>query len=424
MHVYCLGIGGIGMSYVVRYLLSQGHHVSGTDKADSEPVARLRAEGVQIVLGHDHPVPEDVDLVLLSPAVAIANPPDLQEARRRGIPVQTWQEYLGAITAAHQTLAICGVHGKSTTTAMAGVAMTELGLDPTVMVGSFVPSFGGSNLRLGRSPWLVLEADEYHENFLSYQPAHILCTSYEPDHLDYFGTEENYARAYVRFFAKLPDEGRIFYHAADTRIAALIAEAGKVGVPVPEEPLTLAVPGAHNRANARLVRAFLLFIGEQPTAIAQSLLAFTGTWRRQELLGTLPDGTRIYDDYAHTPTEIDATVAALREAYPAAELVAVFQPHQYSRTRLFFDGFVQAGEGADRLLVMDIYESRDTEEDKRAVNSTMLVDAMRAAGRPAEYVGSVDQTLSSLQALPPATRERVLVFMGAGTITRVAHALL
>lgn len=423
MHIYCLGIGGIGMSYVVRYLLSQGHAVSGTDKAESEPVARLRAEGVQINIGHEHPLPEDVDLVLVSPAVLIAAPPDLEEAKERGLPIQTWQEYLGTITAQHNTLAVCGVHGKSTTTAMAGVAMVELGLDPTVMVGSFVPSFGGSNLRLGVSPWLVLEADEYHENYLSYQPTHILCTSYEPDHLDYFGSEENYARAYVRFFAKLPAEGRVFYHAQDAKVASLIAEAGKEGIPVPEDPITLSVPGAHNRANARLVRAFLTYIGQSPEAIAQSLLAFTGTWRRQELIGTLADGTRIYDDYAHTPTEINATVAALREAYPAAELVVVFQPHQYSRTRLFFDGFVQAGVGAERLLVMDIYESRDSEEDKRAVNSPMLVEAMRGAGRPAEYVGDVEQTLASLRALPPATRERIVICMGAGTITRVAHGL-
>ena len=412
------------MSYVVRYLLAEGHKVSGVDMAENEPVRRLREAGVPIHIGHDQPLPDDVDLVLVSPAVLIARPPDLVEAQSKGIPVQTWQEFLGSITERHTTLAVCGVHGKSTTTAMAGVAMMELGLDPTVMVGSFVPAFGGSNLRLGKSPWLVIEADEYHENFLSYQPAHILCTSYEPDHLDYFQTEERYAKAYIDFFAKLPSEGRIFYHAGDAKIQALIEVAGKVGVPVPDEPLTLAIPGQHNRANARLVRAFLTYIGEPQENIATALLAFTGTWRRQEKLGSLPDGTLIYDDYAHTPTEIDATVSSMREAYPEAELVAVFQPHQYSRTRLFFDGFVEAAKGADRLYVMDIYESRDTQEDKRAVSSAMLVEAMQKKGRPAVYAGSLEQTEALLRGLPTSSGPRVLIFMGAGTITSVAHKML
>lgn len=413
------------MSYLARYLLHEGHSVTGADAADSAVIEQLRALGITIFKGHDaSQLPTDTDLVLASPAVIIANPPDVRAAKERGIPVETWQTYLGDLTAKLQTIAVCGVHGKSTTTAMLGQTMQELQLDPTVMVGTLVPAFGNTNLRLGNSPWLVLEADEYHENFLAYTPAHILCTTFEPDHLDYYKTAERYEQAFVDFFAKLPVDGRVFYHAEHTKIGELVRRAGKQGHPVEATPISLQIPGAHNRENAQLVRAFLEYIGQERASIEAALQHFGGTWRRQERVGMTAEGAIVFDDYAHHPTEIRATLAALREAYPAAEILAVFQPHQFSRTRIFLDDFAAAFDVADQVYVMDIYESRDTEEDKKAVSSADLVERLQKRGIRAQAAGDVVATEALLRSLPAASKERVIACMGAGTITKIARSLI
>lgn len=423
MHVYCSGVGGIGMSYVARYLHAEGHKVTGVDAADRDTMAKLRDMGMEMYVGHDHPVPEDVDLVLASPAVLIANPVDIRSARERGVPVKTWQEYLGTITKKHDTVAICGTHGKSTTTAMLGVAMQELQMDPTVMVGTMVPAFDHTNLRLGKAPWLILEADEFHENFLSYTPKFILCTGVEPDHLDYFKSEDKYRMAFINFFMRLPKDGAVFYHAGDTSVEDVITRAGVRGIPIEMKNIPLKVPGLHNRANATLVAGFLEAQGSAPEQAIQALQHFTGTWRRQEHVGSTSQGAQIYDDYAHHPTEIKATLSALREAHPHAELVAVFQPHQYSRTRLLFDDFAGAFCDADKVYLMDIYESRDTEEDKKAVSSEQLAKKIREYGLDVETSGNVEHTKKLLQDMGTSTKERVIVCMGAGSITEVARFL-
>lgn len=412
------------MSYVARYLHHQGHRVTGVDMAEREVMGALRELGIEIYVGHNAPIPEDVDLVLTTPAVLMANPVDIQSARERGLRVQTWQEYLGTITAEKKTISICGTHGKSTTTAMTGIAMQELGLDPTVMVGTLVPAFGNTNLRLGDSPWLALESDEYHENFMSYSPTFVLCTGAEPDHLDYFKTAERYEQAFVDFFSKVPKDGAVFYHALDAKVAELVKRAGVHGIGVPGRDIRLQVPGAHNRANATLVAAFLEHIGQSAEAAEHALQAFTGTWRRQEQIGKTAQGATVFDDYAHHATEIRATLAALREAYPHATISAIFQPHQFSRTRLFLNDFAAAFGDADQAYILDIYESRDTEEDKKAVNSGDMVEKLKANGVMAQTVGTVEEAIAFFKAMPEQPGEHIIVCMGAGSITTVARSLV
>lgn len=411
------------MSYVARYLHHHGHTVVGADAVDRDVMQQLRALGMTMLVGHEAHIPADTDLVLASPAVLISNPPDIQEARERGIPVETWQQYLGHLTTRMKTIGVCGAHGKSTTTAMLGQAMARLELDPTVMVGTLVPSFSNSNLRLGDSSWLVLESDEYNENFLAYTPTYVLCTSFEPDHLDYFETVERYEQAFVDFFAKVPTEGAVFYHAEDTKLPRIIEKAGVCGIPVPAREIVLSIPGAHNRANATLVAAFLEHLGIAEADAEEALGHFHGTWRRQEKVGTTANGAIIFDDYAHHPTEIRATLAALREAYPDAEFTAVFQPHQFSRTRLFLQEFAEAFSDANHVYIMDIYESRDTEEDKKSVSSQDLVALIAAQSIDARASGDVDATLAHLQKMPPSEKQQIIVCMGAGSVTSVARSL-
>lgn len=426
MHFYCAGAGGVGMSYVERYLAANGHKVTGVDSVESTVTRRLRDSGITVHIGHKiEYLADDVDMVLASPAVLIANPPDIVEARARGIAVRSWQEYLGDITRAHKTVSICGTHGKSTTTAMLGQAMQTLKLDPTVMVGTMVEAFGGDNLRIGDSDWLILESDEFYENFLSYDPTHVLCTSMEPDHLDFFETEERYYQAYEKFFMKLPEDGKIFYHAKDLAAERAIARVGASGIPVEmNSDVQLTIPGAHNRENAALVVAFLEYIGIQRQHAIDALQEFKGTWRRQELIGKSDIGDVIYDDYAHHPTEIRATLAALREKYPNAEIVALFQPHQFSRTKSFLEEFSYAFEDADLTYIMDIYASRDTEEDKASVASQDIIDRIASQEKHVDYAGSLERAEHLLKSLPETVKERVIVCMGAGTVTQVAHSLI
>lgn len=426
MHYYCAGAGGVGMSYVERYLVSRGHRVTGVDVVESSVTKQLRDAGIPVHIGHNvaH-LTYDVDVVLASPAVLIANTPDIVAARERGIPVHSWQEFLGEITAEHKTISVCGTHGKSTTTAMLGQAMQMLAMDPSVMVGTMVPAFGGENLLLGQSEWLVLESDEFYENFLAYHPHFVLCTSMEPDHLDFFETPDRYFAAYEKFFAKVPADGCVFYHEADVEARAAIERVGVRSLPVTiQSDIQLQIPGAHNRANAALVVALLEHMGITRAAAIAALQHFRGTWRRQERIGTTQDGMVVYDDYAHHPTEIRATLSAMREAYPNAEILALFQPHQFSRTRNFLSAFAEAFQEADRVFIMDIYASRDSEEDKASVSSRDLVEHITSLGKNVLYTGDLSNTEAILHKLAPADNMRILVCMGAGTITNIARGLI
>lgn len=419
MSVFCIGIGGIGISYVARYLVAQGEHVVGVDAVDSSTLDELRAEGIVCYVGHDKKnIPEDTSLVLISPAMLSTSAEDYLEVRRRNIPTMTWQEYVGEITKQHDTIAVCGAHGKSTTTAMVGLALLAGDLDPTIFVGTKLREFHGSNVHMGHGKYLVIEADEYHDNFLHYSPKYVLCVVYDVDHLDYFKTKARYRESFLTFFKKIPSDGMLFIHNDEELIS--LAQEAEVPYTIVEDEITipLSVPGKHVRENGALVASLCEYLGMEENTIEKGLQSYHGVWRRMEVVGKY-QGSPVIDDYAHHPTELRATIAALREGYPDKEIVALFQPHQYSRTRELFEGFAQAFGAADKVGIVDIYASRDSEEDRRSTSASKLAEAINAYSHNAEYVGKLASGTQWLE--KQAGGDTVLVCFGAGTITNVAR---
>lgn len=425
-NIHVIGIGGIGASFVARYLVYHGHSVTGSDMSENSTVRELKEEGITIHIGHTRDnIPADVDLVLISPAVLSGKPDEFMYVMEHNIPYKTWQEYLGSITANSRTIAVCGAHGKSTTTGMVAMMLIDAGLDPTVMIGTKLAEFGGKNIRVGQSDILVIEADEFHDNFLSYTPTYVICTSYEADHLDYFGTEERYRESFVTFFSKAKENGGKIYVHANSEAQHIAKEVGAsihAVDSVIEFPLN--VLGYHNRENASLVYALGLDMGLSHEAASKGLQTFRGTWRRMEHIGDLA-GVPVYDDYAHHPTEVKATLHAFKNDMPGKDIIAVFQPHQYSRTRNFLDAFANSFNDAINSYILDIYASRDTEEDKQSVHATDLVTAInsRAPGH-AEYAPDLQLLTQKLKEIVEKNPNAVLVFMGAGSISDFARSLV
>lgn len=439
MTIYCIGIGGIGMSYVARLLKAEGHHVVGVDASENSTVEELRAEGIEILIGHKASnIPADTDLVLLSPAILSTQPEDYLEAKKRGIETKTWQEYIGNKTKEMKTIAICGAHGKSTTTAMVALMLIEAGYDPTVLIGTKLKEFGGSNIRFGKSDWLVIEADEFNENFLNYFPQYILVTAYEPDHLEYYRTEENYRNAFLKFFRQISQDpmGHIFYHGhlspdpdrivleaywnkEDPGAETHISEIRDSQVP------ELQVSGQYNRENAALVYALGRTIGIQDEVIEKALTSFKGTWRRQEYKGKTEQGAAVYDDYGHHPTEVKATLEGFRQRFPEKKIVCIFQPHQYSRTRIFLKEFGEAFSAADVVVIPGIYASRDSEEDKKSISAVAVVEEIKKHQKDVYFGDGLESSFKLVKENTEWNTENALIItMGAGDVTTISDWLV
>lgn len=429
------------MSYVARLLRAEGHEVIGADAVENSTVLELKNEGIPIFIGHKSTnIPKETELVLLSPAVLSSQPEDYLYAKAEGIETKTWQEYIGELTKKKRTIAICGAHGKSTTTAMVGLMLMEAGYDPTVLIGTKLKEFGGSNIRFGASDWLVIEADEFHENFLNYYPEHILVTSFEPDHLEYYKNEKNYREAFVKFFRQLSQNpvGHIYYHGTNPEPDTLVLQATMVdGEHMPIEAIThiseipesmippLQVSGMYNRENACLVYALGRAIGIPDDTIESALKKFQGTWRRQEYKGKCSEGAEVYDDYGHHPTEVAVTLEGMKARAPHKKLLCVFQPHQYSRTRIFFEEFKKAFSAADSVLIADIYASRDTEEDKKSINAQNLVDGIKEYHESVYLGGSIEECYKKIQESEDWKGEEwMIVTMGAGDVTNISDWLV
>lgn len=424
--IHIIGIGGIGASFVARYLVHRGHTVTGSDMAENSTVRELKEEGITIHIGHTRSnIQDDVELVLISPAVLSGKPDEYMYVLEKNIPHKTWQEYLGDITAKSKTIAVCGAHGKSTTTGMVAMMLIDAGLDPTVMIGTKLAEFGGKNIRVGQSDILVIEADEFHDNFLSYTPTYVICTSYEADHLDYFGTEARYRESFVKFFSKAKENGGKIYLHAHTEAECIAEEVGVSAHAVSGMiDFPLQVLGQHNKENASLVYALGLDMGLSPDAASKGLQAFKGTWRRMEYIGNLGE-LAVFDDYAHHPTEVKATLQAFKQDTPHKDIIAVFQPHQHSRTRNFLDAFAHSFGDAKTAFILDIYASRDTEEDKKSVHATDLVEAINNIHTGlASYAPDLTVLSHELRSIAEKKPNAVLVFMGAGSISDFARSIV
>lgn len=408
MKIHLIGIGGIGVSALAQYYLAKGHTVSGSDLARSEITDFVKEKGVKIFIGNfAKNIKKDFDLVVYSPAVKEDNK-ELKQAKKYKIKTISYPEALGELTKEFYTIAVSGAHGKSTTTAMIGLVLAEAGLDPTVIVGTKVKEFGGSNFRAGKSKLLVIEACEYDNSFLYYSPKIIVVTNIDKEHLDYFKTFENVKRAFEKFIKKLPPDGHLVQN-----LSLEHPDAKKI-------KNILQVPGEHNVLNA-LAALQVARILEIPDEITfKALGEFKGTWRRFEII---KDGKiTVISDYGHHPNEILATLKAAREKYPRKRIWCVFQPHQHQRTFYLFNDFVKVFREVpvDNVVITDIYDvaGRETKKINKKISSEKLVKKINKGSVVYCETSELEKYLK--EKIQP---KDVVIVMGAGDIYTLADKL-
>jgi len=381
----------------------------------------LQAAGASIFIGHAAgQLPKDADQVIYSEAISKSENPEYLAAQEKGLTCLSYFQALGQLSEEKKTIVVTGTHGKTTTTAMLGQALAEAGEDPTVIVGSRVPAFGGKNIRIGQSGTLVAEGCEYRRSFLSFRPFGVIMLNCELEHVDYYKSEEDYIAAFKELIAKIPEGGFLVYNAEDENCRKAAAGFAGHKVPIGQaecEGISLRVPGKFNVLNAAHARAAALQLTQNKEAVTQGLHEFIGTARRMETKGE-KNGIRVIDDYGHHPTEVKATLSALRHKYPDGHLICVFQPHQYSRTHQLIGDFKEAFHDADLIIIPNIFEARDSAEDKEKISAESL-----AAQIPNAIHGeNFEKTLKILE--EQAKTGDTIITMGAGNVHIVGENFL
>ncbi len=447
--IHFVGIGGIGMSGIAEILLDQGFRVSGSDRALSEVTERLRKLGAEIHEGHAAGnVGPDVDALVYSSAVPPDNP-EVMDARRRKIPVIRRAEMLAEVMRLKYGIGIAGTHGKTTTTSMVSLVLMEGGLDPTVIVGGKLSGLGGTNARLGRGDFIVVEADEFDRSFLSITPTIAVLTTLETDHLDCYRDLEDIKNAFVQFAGKVPFYGFVvlcvdepalqdimpqlsqkkiigygLYPQADVQAVDIRHRANSTEFTVLKGgrelgSVTLQIPGDHNVQNALAAIAVGLELGVPFARAKEGIEKFTGVYRRWEKKGDV-GGIALYDDYAHHPTECRATLAGVKAGW-RRRVVCVFQPHLYSRTRDFYEEFGKAFLLSDVLIVTDVYPAR--EEPIQGITGELIANAAKQYGhKNVHYIP--DKTAVPAALLKLVRPDDIVVTMGAGDIWKYGEEFL
>jgi UDP-N-acetylmuramate--alanine ligase len=463
--VHFIGIGGIGMSALARWFKSQKWAVFGSDSAGGSWIRELQKDGLYVKIGHKkgHINPK-IGLVIYNQAIPNANP-ELREAKRLGIPTLSYPEMLGALTRHYTTFAVAGAHGKSTTTSLLSLVLAKAGLDPTVIVGTKLKEFGNRNFRAGKSKNLIIEADEFKGSFWHYSPTYAIVTNIDREHLDFYKNLSNVKKSFLKFIGNIRSGGILVVNKDNENLFALkkqiqkIAKRKKFKVIWYSVVMTrhntcsqikkvLKVPGAHNVSNALAVYTLAWELGINEKTILRAIGDYHGAWRRFEYRGTLNvKGQKsdvrclVFDDYAHHPTEIKATLQAFREKYPEHKIICVFQPHQAERLRLLFKDFVKAFDEADYLILLPIYKVAGRDKSDSRFTSKTLATAISAAlrrnsrGSTRNLATVIYLDLPNLKNLKRAVRQiihnsksiihnSVLIMMGAGTIADLTPKLL
>ncbi|GAA4681543.1 UDP-N-acetylmuramate--L-alanine ligase [Pseudonocardia yuanmonensis] len=451
-HVHLIGIGGAGMSGIARILLARGVAVSGSDAKDSRTVLALRALGAKIAVGHAAANLDQLDApptVVVSTAIRESNP-ELAAARERGLTVVHRAQALAALTQGYRVAAVAGTHGKTSTSSMLTVALQHCGADPSFAIGGDL-TVTGAGAHHGGGDVFVVEADESDGSFTAYAPHVAVVTNVEPDHLDHHGDEAAYRAVFEEFLGRLAPGGTLVTCADDEGAERLAARAESRGVPVlrygrtaagPEDALLLdfrpegagsrvrvrhrgverelrlAVPGEHMALNALGALLAGVALGAPVEGLVEGLAVFDGVRRRFEYKGRAA-GVAVYDDYAHHPTEVAATLRAAREVQQGRVIVA-FQPHLYSRTRTFAEDFGRALALADEVVVLDVYGAR--EDPEPGVSGALVADAVPLPAGHVHFVpawGDVPGVLAGL-----ARPGDLVLTMGAGDVTVLGPEIL
>ncbi len=436
MHVHLIGVGGSGISAIARVLALRGYHVSGSDRAESKFSAELAKLGVTVYHGHAANYVSGADVVVISSAIPATNP-EVIAAKQAGIPVLKRSDFLRHLMAGQIGVAIAGTHGKTTTTSMIAQILIDAEFDPTVIVGGILPSIN-TNARAGKGRHFIIEADEYDHMFLGLDYQVAVINNIEHDHPDIFADDAAYADAFRQFAAQLPPHGALYVNGDDPIAAQIHPDAMTVGLgddvdlrATNIQPnnvggsdfvamegdlllgiVRLRVPGEHNVRNAMMALSVACKLGVDFATIRKSLSEFGGVGRRFQVVGTV-EGVTVVDDYAHHPTEIEVTLAAARQRFADRTIWAVWQPHTFSRTKLYFDKFTKAFHNGDKVVVLDIFRSR--ERDSLGMDSAKIVDAMQHPY--ARHIGAIEDAATYILDRIGATD--VVLTLGAGDGNRV-----
>lgn len=451
--IYCIGIGGIGVSGLAQLLAAEGKQVSGSDAAESGVTKRVEAAGIPVSVNQDGSTfREECDLVIYSGAVP-EDHPERALAAERGITQLSYFEALGEYSSQFEhVVAVSGTHGKSSTTAMIANVLVAGGLNPTVIVGSVVREFGqgdgstehGSNARVGGKEIFVVEACEYQSQFLHLNPSLAVVNNIEADHLDYYEGIDQIQDAFQQFVDKVPASGTVVVNADDPQ--AMMLQMGERAVVttgwedhatvqatrhalkeqaqqfmVGDSQFVLDVPGTFNVSNALMAIAVARHFEVDDSVTAEILAAYNGIWRRFEILGTFRKALLV-SDYAHHPSEISATIQAARDFYPKSRIVVAFQPHQRARTASLFDDFVSALSTADLLILQEIYDVAGREEQHQDMNSHKLIEAIEKVAQGELfpiYTPDGEATADAIEDI--VEKDDVIIIMGAGDIYKVAE---
>ncbi len=424
--IHFIGVGGIGMSALARYFLHEGKKVSGSGRVKSNITEALVKEGVEVfipqVAGN---ISSDIDLVVYTEAMA-KDHEEMLEAQKLEVPMVNYFEALGLVVNPYYLIAVAGTHGKTTTTAMMTDVLEEAGLDPTAIIGS-LRSKTGSNFRAGKSKYSVVEACEYKRDFLHLEPDILVITNIELDHVDYYKDLSDVQDAFHTLAKKVPADGFIVTDTSHPNIKPILEDVEATVIDymsVIDLNLSLHHPGLHNRLNAGAVSAVTKVIKIEKEISDKALSDFTGTWRRFEYKGTFVcagGAIPVYDDYAHHPTEITATISGVRELYGDSQLTVVFQSHTYTRTAELFPEFVKALAKANRVIILPIYAAR--EENVSGVSSEKLAVAINKEGTEALAIETIEEVITLIK--NDTKTGGIVVAMGAGDMTsKVAEGLV
>lgn len=445
-HVHLIGIGGTGISSIARVLLERGYTVSGSDRLLSTLAQELQAAGVQVFEGHAASQIDGADVVVRSSAIPDDNV-EVQAALAKGIPVLKRADFLGSLMQQNTSIAVAGTHGKTTTSAMLAWVLTSLAQDPSYILGGVSLNLK-NNAHAGKGKFFVVEADEYDRMFLGLEPDVILFTSIGYDHPDCFPTVADYEEAFRQFTRRLKPGGLIIGNTADAARLKLFAgtlphnsgktygfeatadyqarelklnaqgaftyTAAKSGHPL--ATVALAVPGEHNVLNSLGVLATLAELGYEPAAIAEALHTFLGTGRRFEVVGDI-SGITVIDDYAHHPAKIQATLAAAKSRFGGHRIIAVWQPHTYSRTKALAAEFIESFHNADLVVVSEIYASREKAESYSAREVAQAITYTRC-----KFISSLKEISSFL--LSELRPQDVLLVLSAGDANQICSDVL
>lgn len=445
--IHFIGIGGAGMSGIARICIDRGLEVSGSDAKDSTTLQALALQGAKVFIGHDGGHLGQAKTVVISSAIREGNS-ELLAARERGLTVITRAQALATLLEGYTSIAVAGTHGKTTTTSMLTITLQGLGLDPSFAIGG-TPHDSRANSHHGTGSFFIVEADESDGSFIEYHPDYAIVTNVEVDHVDHFADEAAIHRAFEELLATVkkgvilcaddPGSARLapvarsrgldtyLYgesSAADLRISHIHTGSDKSfyratwqGSVLGE--VALAIPGLHNVHNSAAALAMSLVVSASASEAIKHLGSFTGVGRRFELKGSA-DGIRVFDDYAHHPTEVRATIATARLAAAGGKVIVIFQPHRYSRTAAFGEEFADALKSADYAILLDIYGAG--EEPLPGASSAGISVTINERGGKSAFEPNLMKAIE--RATEIATSQDIIVTMGAGDVTSLAPQIL